>query len=82
MPADKPAVEVEHQPPAPARPEPEQASWWQDYCPCEESGDPDRILCRNLRGGVQVTPDMMAAGAALRDARKSLDDWERENGSF
>lgn len=52
---------------------------WQDYCPCEETRDMDRLLCRNIRGGVAVDDEMMAAGAAMRDARNSLDDWEAAN---
>jgi hypothetical protein len=55
---------------------------WQDYCPCEESGEVDVMLCRNIRGGVEVTPEMMASGAAMRDARKSLEKFKRENPQF
>lgn len=52
---------------------------WQGYCPCEEDGDIDRMLCRNMRGGVDVSDDMMASGAAMRDGRKALDDWDAGN---
>lgn len=60
---------------------------WMDYCPCDTSdpdyGGADPILCRNLRGGVRVTDDMMSIGAGGRDARKQLREYRRDNpGSF
>lgn len=64
--------------PIAAKPEPVEACW-QDYCPCEETGTTDRMLCRNLQGGVEVTPDMFASGAAMRDARNSMREWNRAN---
>jgi hypothetical protein len=59
--------------------EPAAALCWQDYCPCDESRDMDRLLCRNLRGGVAVSRDQMAAGAAMRDGNNLLDKWKAEN---
>ncbi|NCP11686.1 MAG: hypothetical protein GW859_06995 [Sphingomonadales bacterium] len=59
---------------------------WQDYCPCD-STDPDYgymdvPICRNLRGGVAVSDEQFSLGAASRDARKALREFERDNGAF
>ncbi len=51
-----------------------------DYCPCEEDGAPDRVLCRNMKAGLPVDDQMMAAGAAFRDSRRELKRLEAENG--
>ena len=57
-----------------------------DYCPCDTSdpayGGADEVLCRNIENGVPVDDEAMASGAALRDARQQLDDFEAEYGSF
>lgn len=56
---------------------------WQDYCPCEApQGGPDQGICRQLRAGMTVSPDIMAAAAMMRDARKQMQDFEAEHGSF
>jgi hypothetical protein len=58
---------------------PNEPGCWQDYCPCEEDGDMDRMICRNLRAGLHVKADTFATAAALRDSRRSMDNWKREN---
>lgn len=55
---------------------------WMDYCPCQETNGISRILCRNLKGGIPVSNEMMAAGAAQRDAQRELDDWYRDNPEY
>lgn len=50
---------------------------WQDYCPCRETDTYSRILCRNQRGGVYITPEEYATGAALRDTDRLLRDNRR-----
>lgn len=56
---------------------------WQDYCPCDPpQGGPDKGLCRQLRAGIAVDPEIMASAAMMRDARQQLDDFERENPDF
>lgn len=55
---------------------------WQDYCPCTETGPTDRVICRNLKGGLPVDDLMMSAGAAQRDARRELDRWNRKNPGY
>jgi len=50
---------------------------WHDYCPCEPpQGGPDQSLCRQLKAGIGVAPELMSEAAALRDARQELDDLE------
>lgn len=62
------------------RPEPV-AMCWQDYCPCEPpQGGPDQGICRQLRAGMHVEDQMMAAAAMMRDARKQMADFEAEHG--
>ena len=75
---DAPSVKASRSAPAPRRPEP-RSRCWQDYCPCDEEGPVDKILCRNLRGGVAVSPEMFSSGAAMRDARESIRQWNRDN---
>jgi len=49
---------------------------WQDYCPCEPpQGGPDMGICRQLRAGIRVDPEILAAAAMMRDARKQMDDF-------
>ena len=55
------------------------ARCWQGYCPCDETNSISTLLCRNLRGGVEVSDELMAAGAAQRDAQASLQQWNRDN---
>lgn len=75
-----PAAAIEHEESATVLPaQKEAAACWQDYCPCDETGPIDRMLCRNLRGGLAMDPQLMASGAAMRDARQSLDAWDREH---
>ena len=53
---------------------------WQDYCPCDPpQGGADKGLCRQLRAGMHVDPEIMAAAAMSRDAREELARFERDN---
>lgn len=56
---------------------------WQDYCPCDTSdpdyGGADVTICRNLRGGVEVDDQIMSSGAAMRDSRRSLREFDAKN---
>lgn len=53
---------------------------WQDYCPCDPpQGGADKGLCRQLKAGMKVDDEIMAAAAMSRDAREQLDQWERDN---
>ena len=52
-----------------------------DYCPCEESGTVDRMLCRNMRAGLPVDDTLLASGAAQRDLREYMRRWNRDNPS-
>lgn len=56
-----------------------QEQCWQGYCPCDETATYDRMLCRNLRGGVPVSAVEMSSGATQRDARIGLKKWNSEN---
>lgn len=58
---------------------------WQDYCPCEPGQDGQGMeasLCRNLKDGVGVDDDVMAAASVARDARRKLRDFNQQNPSF
>ena len=75
------AAEAEKAPPEPV------SLCWMDYCPCDTSdpdyGGSDPILCRRLRAGLPVEPELMSIGAGGRDARKQLREFRRDNpGSF
>ena len=57
---------------------------WRDYCPCEKSpdyGHADIMLCRNLRAGLAVDDQIMSVGAGSRDARKSLREFNENEGT-
>jgi hypothetical protein len=59
---------------------PVQSQCWQDYCPCDPVETvTDKWICRNLRGGVDVSDDVMSMGAMQRDSARSLRQWNREN---
>ena len=84
------AATEEAPPPSPA-PEPIKAAdlsdtCFGDYCPCDRSdpdfGGMDVTLCRNLEQGIPVEKDILAAGAAGRDARRSLREFNEETGGF
>lgn len=63
----------------------EQSLCWQDYCPCEPGQDgqgAEASLCRNLKGGVHVDDDIMAAAAMMRDARRELREFNETEGTF
>jgi hypothetical protein len=77
-------AEVLAEVPPPPTPKPEPVSLcWQDYCPCEgEQGGPDEGLCRQLKAGLPVDPQLMSAAAMMRDARKQMADLEAEHGEF
>ncbi len=70
----------------PIAPEPVEPRCWADYCPCDKSdpdyGYADITVCRNLEMGVEVDDQIMAAAAAMRDARRSLREHRDEYGDF
>lgn len=55
------------------------ATCWQDYCPCQEDGPTDKLICRNLKGGIPVDDNLMSVGAAQRDMRQGMDDYNRKH---
>ena len=69
-------------------PEPEeepQSLCGQDYCPCESGQDgqgAEASLCRNLKGGVPVDDNIMAAAAMARDARRQIREFQQQNPDF
>lgn len=69
-----------------SRPEPKRkavAMCFQDYCPCDPpQGGPDAGLCRQLRAGMDVDPELMSAAAMMRDARRQISEFEAEHGEF
>lgn len=64
------------------RPEPADMCW-QGYCPCDPpQGGPDSFLCDRLRAGLPVDDEQMSIGSGMREARRQIDEFERENGPF
>lgn len=62
-----------------------QSLCWQDYCPCEPGQDgqgAEASLCRNLKGGVPVDDNIMAAAAMARDARRQIREFQQQNPDF
>lgn len=58
---------------------PSQKLCWQDYCPCDETVTAlDRTICRNARGGVEMSDDQWAIGAQARDSKREGDRLSRE----
>jgi membrane-bound lytic murein transglycosylase B len=52
---------------------------WQDYCPCDETVTAlDRTICRNARGGIEMSDDQWAIGAQARDGKREGDRLSRE----
>ena len=52
---------------------------WQDYCPCESSETAlDRTICRNAKGGIEMTDDQWSIGAMARDMKRDGDRLKRE----
>lgn len=52
---------------------------WQDYCPCESSETAlDTIICRNARGGIEMSDDQWAIGAQARDSKRAGDRLNQE----
>ena len=50
---------------------------WQDYCPCvPPQGGADAGLCRMLRAGLYVDPQLLAGAAMQRDARKQMEEFK------
>lgn len=70
------AVEQEVMP----TPEPEAAVLcWQDYCPCDDPVTAlDHTICRNARGGIEMTDDQWSIGAMARDLKYSGDESNRQ----
>lgn len=47
---------------------------WQDYCPCDGPETAlDRTICRNARGGIEMSDDQWAIGAQARDSKREGD---------
>ena len=47
---------------------------WQDYCPCDDTVTAlDGMLCRNARGGIEMSDDQWAIGAQARDSKREGD---------
>ena len=58
---------------------------WQDYCPCEPGQDGEGMeasLCRNLKAGIHVDDEVMAAAAMARDARRQIRDFNQQNPGY
>jgi hypothetical protein len=52
---------------------------WQDYCPCENPETPlDTTICRNAKGGIEMSDEQWAIGAQARDSKRSGDRLNRE----
>lgn len=52
---------------------------WQDYCPCEKTETPlDTTICRNAKGGIEMSDDQWALGAQARDSKRAGDRLNRE----
>ena len=52
---------------------------WQDYCPCDSPETSlDRTICRNAKGGVEMSDDQWAIGAQARDSKREGDRLNRE----
>lgn len=52
---------------------------WQDYCPCDNPETPlDSTICRNARGGIEMSDDQWSIGAQARDMKRSGDRANRE----
>lgn len=64
---------------------PERSLCWQDYCPCEPGQDGEGMeesLCRNLKAGIHVDGDVMAAAAMARDARRQIREFNQQNPGY
>ena len=47
---------------------------WQDYCPCESPETSlDITICRNARGGIEMSDDQWSIGAMARDSKREGD---------
>ena len=47
---------------------------WQDYCPCDAPETVlDRTICRNAKGGIDMSDDQWAIGAQARDSKREGD---------
>ena len=52
---------------------------WQDYCPCDNPVTAlDRTICRNARGGIEMSDDQWAIGAEARDMKYESDRLSNE----
>lgn len=58
-----------------APPNSPQNQCWQDYCPCENPETAlDYTICRNVRGGIEMSDNQWSIGAMARDLKRSGDD--------
>ena len=52
---------------------------WHGYCPCERPVNAlDRTICRNARGGVEMSDDQWSIGAMARDLKRDGDESNRQ----
>lgn len=52
---------------------------WQDYCPCDKPETSlDLTICRNAKGGVEMSDEQWAIGAQARDSKREGDRLSRE----
>jgi hypothetical protein len=56
---------------------------WQDYCPCDGPETAlDTTICRNAKGGIEMSDEQWATGAQARDFKRSGDKANREMDSI
>tara|TARA_R110002110_G_scaffold151417_1_gene343593 strand:- start:42 stop:482 length:441 start_codon:yes stop_codon:yes gene_type:complete len=59
--------------------QPEDDLCWQDYCPCENPETAlDHTICRNARGGIEMSDEQWSFGAMSRDIKRSGDEANRQ----
>jgi murein L,D-transpeptidase YcbB/YkuD len=52
---------------------------WQDYCPCDSPETAlDTTICRNARGGIDMSDEQWAIGAQARDSKREGDRLTKE----
>lgn len=56
---------------------------WMDYCPCDRSdpdfGGADKFICDRMRKGLPVDDELLSTSSGMRDARRQLREFERDN---
>ena len=52
---------------------------WQDYCPCTDAVNAlDHTICRNAKGGIEMSDDQWSIGAQAHDAKIEGDRASRD----